>query len=356
MAKQGEHGIAWTEETWNPIRGCTRVSEGCRNCYAERVAARFSDVGQPYHGLARLVPVGHDDRTGAVLKTVPRWTGDVMYVKDHILDPVRWRKPRLIFVNSMSDLFHPGVPDEWIDRIVAVMALAEQHTFQVLTKRPERMLQYLVNLSNGGDKTIERLGDAIFMEAGGEACQMLRGRLVLPLPNVWWGTSAEDQETFDKRTCLLKQTPAAVRWLSLEPLLGPIDMGKVTIGTVKGKQDPLLYSAFWEGTIPFDEYDVKMHKIDWVVVGGESGPGARPMNAEWARDIRDECIVAGVPYFFKQWGEWLPFGQESRGADGGPIVNVNETVPFIHIGKRMAGRLLDGKEWSEYPKGWERAA
>ena len=243
--------IEWSDSTWNPIGGCTRVSEGCRNCYAEIMAARFSDPGQWGHGLARRVtlPDGTTDH---------RWTGK-MVLHDHRLDqPLRWKKPRRIFVNSTSDLFHENVPDEWIDRVFAVMALAPQHTFQVLTKRPARARDYML--------AVGRCRSWLYESPPVAANPSVRWRM--PLPNVWLGTSVEDQATADARIPHLLATPAAVRFLSCEPLLGPVTPD--------------------------------LTRIHWVIVGGESGPGARPMHPDWARGLRDQCEVAGVAFFMKQ--------------------------------------------------------
>ncbi|EQD41740.1 Phage Gp37Gp68, partial [mine drainage metagenome] len=188
-------GISWTDATWNPLRGCSRVSAGCVHCYAEIVAARFSGPDQPYEGL--LHPITHG------------WNGQLRFVEGALEQPLRWSRSRLIFVNSMSDLFHENVPDDWIDRIFAVMALAPRHTFQVLTKRPERMLAYLGQLTDNREHAI-----------GAQMLAISRGRdpglPELPLPNVWLGVSVEDQAAADVRIPLLLQCPATVRWLSCE--------------------------------------------------------------------------------------------------------------------------------------------
>jgi len=288
-------GIEWTDATWNPLRGCTRVSEGCRNCYAERVAARFSGPGQPYAGLAERTAKG------------PRWTGKVALIESALDQPLRWRKPRRIFCNSMSDLFHEDAPDEWIDRVFAVMALAPQHQFQVLTKRPERMQAYLsnphvgVNWFNATDCV---LGMPDMWPYDGLA------RDLGPLPNVWLGTSVEDQPTADARIPHLLATPAAVRFVSAEPLLGPVNVESGLPGPRVGGK-PCIH---------------------WLIVGGESGPGARPMEADWVRSLRDQCAAAGVPFFFKQWGAWVPWDSDKF-----------SLVEFLQVGRRAARRMLDGR-------------
>jgi protein gp37 len=229
--------IEWTEATWNPVTGCTKVSPGCANCYAERMAKRLKAMGQPRY------------RNGFKLTLQP----DVLEV------PLRWKRPRMVFVNSMSDLFHKDVPFDFIAKCFAVMERASHHTFQVLTKRVER--------------------------AAGIAHR-------LPWPqNVWMGTSVENAD-YTRRVHLLARIPAAIRFLSLEPLLGPIPQ-------------------------------LPLSQIDWVIVGGESGPGARPMDAKWVFDIRDRCLSRSVPFFFKQWGG-------------------------VH--KSRNGRELDGRVWDDLPR------
>jgi len=313
--------IEWTDATWNPIRGCSRVSEGCRNCYAERVAARFSGPGLPYEGLAVM-------RNGE-----PRWSGEVRVIEKHLLDPIRWKTPRRIFVNSMSDLFHEHLFDDDIARVFAVMALAPQHTFQILTKRPERMRDLLSH--EGMDRRVAGAADR-FAYRGSHKNWSVRGGVWIPawpLPNVWLGVSAEHQAAADERIPLLLQTPAAVRFVSAEPLLGPIDFaGWMWMKT--------FLAADGSGRIPTNE-------LDWVICGGESGPGARPMHPEWPLSIRDQCQAAGVAYFFKQWGEYAPPGITRVGGLG-PVEELRE---MHRVGKKAAGRLLDGRTWDEFPMG-----
>jgi len=240
--------IEWTETTWNPVTGCTKISTGCKNCYAERMAKRLQAAGVEKY------------RNGFEATLHP----------NELERPLRWRKPRMIFVCSMSDLFHDDVPDDFIRSVFEVMQQASLHTFQVLTKRAERMADLLT-----------------------------RPDWPLP-PNVWVGVTAENQAMADRRIPhLLRIHRASVRFISAEPLLGPIDLDRACC--------------------TFDQYAVG---IDWVIVGGESGPGARPMQPEWVRDIRDQCQAAGVPFFFKQWGG---------------------------TNKKKTGRLLDGRTWDEMP-------
>lgn len=328
----GDTTIEWTDKTWNPLRGCRRVSEGCRHCYAERMALRFSGPGQPYEGLVRKV--GNE----------ARWTGEVRLVPELLLEPLRWRKPRRVFVNSMSDLFHEDVPFEFIARVFAVMGTAREHIFQVLTKRPARMLQFMDTLRNGYILDVPR-------EAGDE----LWASYILPLPNVWLGVSVEDQAAADERIPLLLRTPAAVRWISAEPLFGPVDLSHYLVDDWTRIGDDVHYHVG--------------DSLHWVVVGGESGPGARPMHPDWARSLRDQCQAAGVAYFFKQWGEWTPnlfdvfddyvVAKALSGSyptttlwNNEQIVEgqrVGTSLESYRVGKKAAGRLLDGREWNEYP-------
>ena len=229
--------IEWTESTWNPITGCTKVSPGCEHCYAERMAYRLKAMGQPNY------------RNGFQLTVHP-----------HMLDrPLGWKKPQMVFVNSMSDLFHQDVPLDFIQQVFAVMREAHWHTFQVLTKRAERLAA-------------------------------LDADLDWPA-NVWMGVSVENSD-YTGRIDYLRQTRADVRFLSLEPLLGPLP-------------------------------DLDLHEINWVIVGGESGPGARPMDRAWVTDIRDQCLTADIPFFFKQWGGTR---------------------------KKKAGRKLEGRFWNQMPR------
>lgn len=235
--------IEWTDATWNPVRGCTKVSPGCAHCYAETFAERFRGVaGHPYeHGF------------------------DLRLVPEKLEEPLKWRRPRLIFVNSMSDLFHEQVPTGYVQKVFATMAKADWHQFQVLTKRPER-------------------------------ASSIASMLPWP-PNVWFGVSVESQR-YVGRINTLREIPAAKRFLSLEPLLGPLT-------------------------------SLNLARVDWVIVGGESGPKARPMDGAWVVDIRNQCQKAGVAFFFKQWGSHGPDGKRRS--------------------KKTNGRLLDGRTWDEWP-------
>lgn len=284
--------IRWTDATWNPVTGCSRVSPGCEHCYAETLSLRFGWSKFPW--------------------TANHAEDNVVLHKDRLKLPLTWRKPRRVFVNSMSDLFHEMVPDEFIDKMFAVMALTPWHTYQILTKRPERMLAYFQAVPEEEVGWLPRAraswgireqlvdADSWLSEKLTEDQWDLVGdadRIDLPLPNVWLGTSVEDQRRADERVPLLLRTPAAVRFLSCEPLLGPVDLVRAV-----NKLDWLDPASLTPGG------------LDWVIVGGESGPKFRPMETEWARAIRDDCVRSGTAFFFKQSaGIRTEMGQELDG-------------------------------------------
>lgn len=329
-------GINWTDATWNPIRGCSRVSPGCENCYAEAMATRFSGPGMPYEGLAKPSARG-----------LPKWTGEVRFVEKMLDQPLRWKKPRRIFVNSMSDLFHEKLSNEQIAAIFGVMAAASRHTFQVLTKRPERMREWFKWIEEQGQHLLEAVGEeppggspvpgacATFArekEIGGvlgPADWREAMRVAWPLPNVHLGVTAEDQQRLNERVPILLNTPAAVRWVSAEPLLGPLDLAPLVamrsicngFGGCDAEHDGhvpdpcpscgrgCLITTWGDAqaerlrTGERTDEDVKSGSLlSWVVVGGESGPRARPFDLEWARSIVAQCETAGVPVWVKQLG------------------------------------------------------
>lgn len=264
--------IEWTDKTWNPTTGCTKVSDGCKHCYAERIWPRLA-------GNKKHVAFGR------------RFT-DVQCHPERLEQPLHWKKPRMVFVNSMSDLFHEDVPFNFIDKVFAVMALSPDHTFQVLTKRSERMHRYC---SQFREKQIRK----IWWNEYGVSTDF---RYLQSMPNVWLGVSVEDQQTADERIPLLLQTPAAVRFVSAEPLLGPVD-SKIKVS--KGGM-----TNYWIDSLTCDYKNEQgeviagppsgVGPIDWVICGGESGSKARPMHPDWARSLRDQCKAAGVAFFMKQ--------------------------------------------------------
>lgn len=302
-------GIEWTDATWNPVTGCTKLSPaspGCQNCYASTFAERFRGTPGHYfeHGF------------------------DVQLRPDKLDLPLRWRRPRRIFVNSMSDLFHDQVPDDYIAHVFAIMQSAAAHTFQVLTKRHSRMRSLL----NNGDfwQAVTDFGVHVMSQKPSrEQFWADTGQRNGFLPNVWLGVSAENGQWAKIRGDALRDIPAAVRFFSCEPLLGPID-------------------------------DLDLSGIGWVITGGESGPGARPMDPQWARDIRDQCVAAGVPFVHKQNGEWASSGRyglgilEPRRCYGSATETVRDDITIHEIlqrvGKKAAGRQLDGRTWDQYPE------
>jgi protein gp37 len=305
--------IEWTDATWNPIVGCSIVSPGCTNCYAMKMAARLQKMNRS--GGSNSNYLNHYDGTTQDSKAGAVWTGMVALAPDKLfLKPLSWTRPRKVFVNSMGDLFHESIPDEWIDRALAVMALCPQHTFQVLTKRAGRMRDYCLALSQDCRGVVKA-----HCELSGAWIGWKNLARVLPLPNVWLGVSCERQQQADERIPLLLQTPAAIRFISAEPLLGPIDLRAVRLGHMPATA-----------------------RLDWVIAGGESGHNARPMHQQWVRDIRDQCRAAGVSFFFKQWAAWMPAAQ-AKGLEG-------EGERLVHLQKNLAGRQLDGREWNEFPQ------
>jgi protein gp37 len=308
-------GIEWTDSTWNPVTGCTEVSPGCDHCYAKTFAERWRGTE------------GHYFENGF----------DVQLRPDKLDLPLRWKKPRRIFVNSMSDLFHDDVPSDFIAKVFAITALTPQHTFQILTKRHARMRSLLhadyfrVNVRGH----IAWWSDYLNLELPVP---------YWPLPNVWLGVSAENQQWANLRIPTLLDTPAAVRFISAEPLLGPISI----FASSKIDDDPGL---------------------DWVIAGGESGRGARPMHPGWIRSLRNECTFNGVPFLFKQWGEWTLSAQYGATRPGqrrlvyldGPSAEIGRDYAsgaplqpgsqlMYRAGKHAAGRELDGRTWDQYPQ------
>ncbi|HBV97426.1 MAG: hypothetical protein JL50_08355 [Peptococcaceae bacterium BICA1-7] len=357
--------INWTEATWNPVTGCSKVSEGCRYCYAEREWPRLA-------GNPKSVYFG-------------RKFTDVQCHQERFEQPLRWAKPRLIFVNSMSDLFHEAISMEFLDEVFAVIlacAVLENrsHIFQVLTKRPKRMFEYFssrtpiehlkawakagnwIHLKDPDvciDEYVSQFATYTPYKNGKytESYQEWNAPEKLwPLKNLWLGVTAEDQRAADERIPILLQIPAAIRFVSVEPMLGSIRLDKqFTKLTKEGKP-----------AYPCDEN--YLFDLDWVICGGESGPSARPMHPDWLRNLKNQCMVAGVPFFFKQWGEWKSFydrdiddpdwqnvPEEKHGVcrlnlAGGHGFHGERVVYCRRAGKKAAGRLLDGREWSEMPR------
>lgn len=265
--------IEWTDATWNPIVGCSVVSPGCTNCYAMKLAGTRLAHTEIYAGLTQASKAG------------PVWNGKARLIESALGKPLHWAKPRRIFVNSMGDLFHESIPDDWIDAVFAIMERCPQHTFQVLTKRAKRLREY-------SERQLRR---ALTTRA-----KPFPPYQVWPLSNAWFGVSAEDQPRWNERVPELLATPARIRFVSAEPLLGWID--------------------------PSSQ---QLEALDWIIVGGESGPAARPMQEHWASILRDRAQAAGTAFFFKQWGDWR---------DG------------VRLGKTKAGRELLGRTHDAFPE------
>lgn len=392
--------IEWTASadgtpgaTWNPIVGCSIVSPGCTHCYAMQMAARIEAMAAAETGNPpRPQKPSHYAGTTQPSKAGPVWTGKLALAPDHILtQPLRWKKPRTIFVNSMGDLFHEDAPDHWIDKVFAVMALASQHTFLVLTKRAARMRDYIQDVALGGERIesiVYRAGHT--MEDGDAAADFVKAQ-GWPLPNVWLGVSTERQVEADERIPLLLATPAAKRFISAEPLLGPIELNRNIGGTLWiGGQRGHVGTHHGIGTPECPRERHHHHDdrcepgLDWVITGGESGKDARPMHPDWIRSLRDQCAAAGVPFFFKQHGEWIAIRDVPESADlyhpapeshpdarrrckvettimksdgstcgpanPGAFLQGSGSHQIFRVGKRAAGRLLDGVEHSERPQ------
>jgi protein gp37 len=310
--------IAWTDATWSPVSGCTRVSEGCEHCYIARTPP-LRMVGRKWDG----------DGIGS--------TTGVMLHPERMGVPLGWRKPRRIFVCSLADLFHDAVPDAFIAKVWATMSLTPQHTFQVLTKRPARMRSLLDSA---------RFWSMVSLTSAARGGNELHHDVRM-LDNVWLGVSAETQEWANRRIPILLDTPASVRWVSAEPLLGPIDLANCA--GIDALERDWLGSPGGEGT------GAPHPLLSWVVCGGESGPGARPMYPDWARSLRDQCVDAKIPFLYKQWGEWTPTGERGIGRIDGREFLAGEPDDrgfrevIRRVGKKAAGRVLDGRTWTEYP-------
>lgn len=287
--------ISWTDETWNPVTGCSKVSPGCAHCYAETLSKDTKMARFGYTGL---------DWTPANAAL------NVKLRPDRLEKPLHWTKPRMVFVNSMSDLFHELVPDEFIRSVFKVMAASPKHTFQVLTKRPERMMAFMNALG----------AEAAFADIHGTVVRSL------PLRNVWLGTSVENQHWADIRIPLLLKTPAAVRFLSCEPLLGPVYIepylwlqGTSTAGPWRNWEGKIVGRGGGMGGQALSA--LPSRDLHWIIVGGESGPGFRTMDLDWARQLRDQCLDASVPFFFKQRSAY----------------------------RSEQGKELDGQRWEQMP-------
>ena len=385
----GTH-IEWTDATWNIVTGCSVVSPGCTNCYAMRLAGtRLRD---------------HPSRQGLTVasKAGPVWNGQVRFNAEWLAQPLRWAKPRRIFVAAHGDLFHEEVPFGWVMRILEVMYRTPQHTYQILTKRPDRMREFFRLWSDVNEAEDWDFKGAQGPEAVRAAHSSGRGQLFADmleamgkpppgcaypffdwaggmsryedvLPNVWLGVSVEDQARANEQIPLLLETPAAVRWISAEPLLGPVSIAEWLESWCASCRRPLIGGGHFVGRACGTCHDITA-RLDWVVAGGESGAGARPMHPDWARQLRDQCAAAGVPFLFKQWGDHAPEAHDhgvspdacydpwgeprwpglALGIDG-VVAPSAEAAAAPHAflrrcGKRAAGRLLDGVLHDAFPE------
>ena len=306
--------IEWADETWNPTAGCSRVSEGCRNCYAERMAQRLAAAadaavtkGKPRSPRMYAYTQVVKYRDGKPLR---KWNGRVECIEESLTEPMKWREPRRVFVNSMSDLFHPDVPVEFITLVLATMILCPQHDFMVLTKRPERMAE-LMGKASVKEKALN-IAYSIYkdLDLGMKWDDVLACVEHWRFTNIMFGTSAEDQATLEERVPHLLACPGR-RFLSLEPLLGPIALSPYDV-YASANMKPTGRFRTHNGKRQFELLVKRGAKplINWVIVGGETGPGARPCNPDWVRSLRDQCNNAGVPFFFKK------FADGSREIDG----------------------------------------
>lgn len=313
MGSKRETGITWTNVTWNPVTGCSKVSEGCAHCYAEREWARLSANPKlpDYFG---------------------RKFSNIMCHERRLDQPIRWKRPRMIFVNSMSDLFHEDVPFEFIDKVFTVMAVTPHHTYQILTKRPKRMKEY-----------VER--------------RFLKLESIVPLKNVWLGVTAENQETANERIPILLDTPASLRFVSVEPMVGSINLDMMIVqdtGRFRGIVSSLMgKKTLWDTKNLIGEEDI--NKLDWVICGGESGPKARPIDPEWIKSLRDQCRFTDTPFFFKQWGEYIDLSQVTSPdlqikGDTYSLLS-NGALTLWRCGKKAAGNMIDGEIIEMFPSG-----
>jgi protein gp37 len=335
-SRRGSGVSDWFESSWNPTAGCSLVSPGCDHCYAMRIATRLARMGGKtgarYDGLTRM------ERSG------PRWTGVARIAEELLGWPLTQRRPRRIGVSVLSDLFYEGLATETVDLVHAVMRAAHWHRFLVLTKRSARMRAYYSDPQTPG-RIAEKheLLSTLVGPSGRSERLMARSAEVMrpaglgpwPLPHLWIGVSIEDQDRIARVNDLL-DTPAAIRWVCCEPMLDRIQLDAVPVGGG-------YFDAIGGGHYAIDGRGRRVsvdgpawRTLDWIVVGGEIGADARPMQPRWVREVQDRCLAKQLPFFFRQWGEWAPTGESQQ---------------MARLGKRAAGRLLDGQTWDETPEG-----
>lgn len=382
--------IEWADKTWSPIIGCDRVSPGCDSCYA--ITTAHIRKSNPHPDIAAAF-------AGTTHKTDGRidWTGQINHLEDRLTQPLAkdWQKPLKIFVNSQSDLFHKDVDTDFIAKVFAIMALTPQHEYQILTKRHARMRSVLTDTCTCGNGHApgvhfrSRMAWAVSkanpdrIPGVPDDAEHRVNNAPWPLPGVWMGVSVENQQWADTRIPALLDTPAAIRWISAEPLLGPIDLTRISASS---KQQPdMVYDALGQRYgVPGRWQAATSARLNWVVAGGESGPKARPMHPDWPRSLRNQCAAAGVPYLFKQWGTWgvdWPLDKDGKvittgrglgitvandgtvyqpgdltypdGPRWGEALRANHgranLTAMYRLGKKKAGRELDGREHNGFP-------
>ncbi len=366
--------IEWADMTINPVVGCTKCSDGCRSCYAERFAARMEKHPNPkisskYAGVV--------DENG-------KWTGKINSNFSEKMYPHRVPgKRKKVFVGSMTDIFHPNYPADNRDEIFAsiladyIFTNGHSHTFIILTKRPQAMAKYFaagpdtllrrwgragngwIIVGDGDSETFEEYADGQTIPQEMTSLRdNLRQDYLWPLPNVWLGVTVCNQAEANEKIPLLLQTPATVRFVSVEPCLGPVDLGHLSWTDIIGSTKNALTGKTWiQGNCGESSQTLQGNRLDWVICGGETGPGARPMHPDWVRGLRDQCQAAGTPFFFKSWGEWVTENQSPEDI----LLPGQSTIPHgwkgrkyedsvYRVGKRRAGRLLDGVEHNEFPE------
>ncbi|MCP4897593.1 MAG: phage Gp37/Gp68 family protein [bacterium] len=338
-------GIEYLDETWNVVTGCTEVSEGCRNCWARNRAASLAvnpKTRDRYEGVAEFDA-----------KRRPRWLS-VKCHPDRLDDPSHWRKPRIIGVSFMGEMFHPEVPEAFIADVFDIVEACPQHQFLFLTKQAGRMHRVLMNPR-------AQTMPLHFSEKTGE-----------PLPNAWLGVTVENQKAAEERMLFLLDTPAAVHWVSYEPALGPVDFTSISIIEADsiGSMSPAVSLDALRGHVRGP--DDMIAKLDLVIAGGESGHYARPMHPRWARDSRDQCQAAGTCFYFKQHGEWIEVDDSAHGRAwnrylrSGPefpntgyfddagrfwaLRSPRDAIRMLKVGKKQASRMLDGRIWDQLPE------
>lgn len=307
------HKIQWLNlpgykgETWNPVVGCSKVSEGCKNCYAEKMAHRISRIEQAKMWKGKKLSELSTQYNRVMAGN--KWYGNTHFVEAQLTKPASWKTPRVVFVCSMGDLFHETVSFETIDAVFSVMADCDRHIFIVLTKRPQRMFEFYQ------------------WKAGQQRIPWQ------PSDNVWMGVTAENQQQADIRIPYLNNIYASVKFVSIEPMLEAIRLNRALDNTLKWQHGGLK------------------NCLSWVICGGESGHHARPVHPDWVRRLRDDCMYAGVPFFFKQWGEWMPEGTIKNYKFLNPKKEVTAGIDvMVKVGKHRSGNVLDRRKWEEYPE------